>query len=92
MKPQPRKKQSKKLTQVRSKTEKARFKAEAAYAEDEMPAQEFVDNFNNMTIAFQDEMASIMKPEQYQTFFDLKPDERVVLADPKIVKKVFGVG
>ena len=82
---------SKKLTQVRSKIEKARVKAEAAYANDKMPAEEFVDDFDKTTIAFQDEMASIMKPEQYRTFFDLKPEERVVLADRKIVKKVFGV-
>lgn len=82
---------SRKLKQVRSKIEKARVKAEAAYADDEMPPQEFVDDFNKTTIAFQDEMASSMKPEQYQTFFDLKPEERVVLADRKIVKKVFGV-
>jgi len=82
---------SRKLTQLRRKIEKARVKAEAAYASDEMPAQEFVDDSNKTTIAFQDEMANVMKPEQYQTLFDLNPDERVELADPKIIKKVFGV-
>ena len=61
---------SRKLTQVRSKIEKARVRADAAYANDKMPVLEFVDEFNKVTIAFQDEMASIMKPEQYQTFFD----------------------
>ena len=52
---------------------------------------EFVDRFNKITILFQDEMASVMKPEQYETLYDLKPGDRVLLADRKIVKRVYGV-
>ena len=81
---------SRKLKQVRIKIEKERIKDETAFSNKEMNAQEFVDAFNKATIEFQDEMASVMKPEQYETIFDLKVDDHVLLADPKIVKKVFG--
>ncbi len=80
-----------KLKEVRSRTEKVRVKAEADFNDKEMSAQEFVDSFNKATIEFQDEMAGIMKPEQYETLFDLKPDERVILAEQEIVTKVFGI-
>jgi len=82
---------SSKLKQVRIKIEKERIKDETAFSNNEMNAQEFVDAFNKATIEFQDEMASVMKPEQYETIFDLKVDDHVLLTDPKIVKKVFGV-
>jgi len=82
---------SSKLKQVRIKIEKERIKDETAFSKHEMNAQEFVDAFNKATIEFQDEMASVMKPEQYETIFDLKVDDHILLADPKIVKKVFGV-
>jgi len=82
---------SSKLKQVHAKIEKVRAKPEAAFARDDAPAAEFVNAFNKATILFQDEMATVMKPEQYETLFDLKPDERVVLADRKIVKKLFGL-
>ena len=82
---------SSKLKQVRSKIEKVRIKAETTFSNKEMNAQEFVDAFNKTTIEFQDEMASIMKPEQYETIFDLNVGDHVILADHKIVKKVYGV-
>jgi len=82
---------SSKLKQVRIKIEKERIKDETEFSNNEMNAQEFVDAFNKATIEFQDEMASVMKPEQYETIFDLKVGDHVLLADPKIVKKVFSV-
>lgn len=80
-----------KLKQVRNKIEKVRAKAEAAFANEKMDAREFVDAFNKATIDFQDEMASVMKPAQYETLFDLKPGDHVILADQNIVSKVFGL-
>ncbi len=82
---------SRKLKQVRSKIENERTKAETAFAHDQKAAGEFVERFNKTTLLFQDEMASVMKPDQYETLYDLKPDERVILADPKIVKKIYRV-
>lgn len=79
-----------KLKKVRSKTEKIRVKAETVFNNNEMTSQEFVGSFNKTTIEFQEEMAGVMKPEQYETIFDLKPDDHVILADQKIVKKAFG--
>lgn len=78
-----------KLKQVRSRIEKVRVKAETAFASEKMTAQEFVDAFNKATIDFQDEMASVMQPAQYETLFDLKPGDHVILADQNIVSKVF---
>lgn len=80
-----------KLKQVRNKVEKVRAKAEAAFANEKMDAREFVDAFNQATIDFQDEMASVMKPAQYETLFDLKPGDHVILADQNVVSKVFGL-
>jgi len=85
---------SSKLKQVRRKIEQVRIKAESIFAEvnvDQRAAREFVEAFNKTTIEFQEEMASIMKPEQYETLFNLKPDEHVILADQRIVTKAFGI-
>ena len=78
-----------KLKQVRSKIERVRVKAETAFANEKMKPSEFVDAFNKATVDFQDEMASIMKPAQYETLFDLKPGDHVILADQNIVTKAF---
>lgn len=80
---------AKRLKTVRSTTEKTRMKIEKPFAAEEISASEFVDEFDRITLSFQDEMANALTPEEYMTLFDLKPDERVVLADRKIVAKVF---
>jgi hypothetical protein len=80
---------AKRLKQVRNDTEKARLKIEKPFAANEAGAADFVATFDRITLDFQDEMANAMTAEQYLTLFDLKPDERVVLADQNIVKKVF---
>ncbi len=80
---------SRNLQQVRHDIEKIREKHETLFANKEMDIQEFVDAFDDVTIKFQNEMANIMKPEQYETLFDLKPGDHVVLADRRIVKKIF---
>lgn len=85
------KKLASKLRQIRLKTEKKRLKAETAFEKDKVKAKEFVDAINKATIDFQDEMANAMTPEQYETLFELKPGENVILADPSIVSEVFDV-
>ena len=79
------------LKQVRRKIERVRVKVETAFAEDEMPAREFVEDFNKTTLAFQDEMANAMTPAQYKTLFGLNPAERVILADQRIIKGIFDI-
>lgn len=80
---------SNRIRRLRVKTERSRLKLESAFARDEMPTDAFVKAFNKATIDFQDEMANAMKPEQYESLFDLKPGEKVILADPDIVKNAF---
>ena len=57
------------LGQVRKRIEKERMAPEGAFANKEMDAKEFVDGFNELTIRFQAEMASVMKPEQYHRLY-----------------------
>lgn len=81
---------TRKLGQIRGRTEKNLLKLQTARSRDGVRAREFVDAFNAETIRFQEDMASVMKPGQYESLFDLKPGETVVLADPRIVRKAFG--
>jgi hypothetical protein len=78
---------SSRLRQVQTKTEKARAKIESELRAKEMAFGEYADAFNRETIKFQEEMANAMSPEQYESLFDLKPGDTVLLADPDIVKK-----
>lgn len=78
------------LTAVRRRIESARYAIETAFAQDGSSAREFVDGMDRLTLEFQDSMADAMNPQAYGALFDLKRDDRVVLADPRIVKKVFG--
>ena len=82
---------ARKLRRVRKQIERKRVDPETAFAHNEMEVKEFVDRFNELTIRFQTEMASVMKPDQYETLFELEPDDQVILADPKIVKRAYGV-
>lgn len=79
----------KRLKQVRGNTEKARMKIEKPFAEGETGVKEFAKSFDQLTLDFQDEMANAMTQEQYLTLFDLKPGERIVLADQRIVSEMF---
>ena len=54
-----------------------------------LPA-EFIKFFNKMTIKFQDDIANSLKKAQYKKLLGLNHDERVVLADPDIIKAIYG--
>jgi hypothetical protein len=75
---------SKKLKAVRGKTEKRLMRTERVFAAGEMAPEEFLDEFDRTTLAFQSEMANAMMAGQYETLFELKPDDTVVLADREI--------
>jgi hypothetical protein len=51
---------------------------------------EFVKRFNKMTHKFQDDIANAITKTQYKKLFDLDRDQRVVLADPDIIKALYG--
>lgn len=81
---------SAKLRAVRQSTEWSRMKIEELFTHKEMKVSEFVDAFNRETILFQEAAAGTLKTQQYKLLFGLKPGDNVILADPRIVKQVYG--
>jgi rhodanese-related sulfurtransferase len=79
-----------KLKDLRMSAEWSRMKIEDLFTNEEMKTSEFVDAFNKETILFQEAAANTLKPAQYKRLFGLKPGDNVVLADPAIVKKLYG--
>ncbi|MCU0559686.1 MAG: hypothetical protein MUD16_05770 [Desulfobacterales bacterium] len=79
-----------KLRALRLSAEWSRMKVEDLFVNKEMKAQEFVDALNQETILFQEAAANTLKPGHYRRLFGLKPGDTVVLADPRIVKAVYG--
>jgi hypothetical protein len=81
---------SAKLKDIRMSAEWSRMKIEDLFTNEEMETSEFVKALNKETILFQEAAANALKPAQYKLLFGLKPGDTVVLADPRIVKKVYG--
>jgi hypothetical protein len=59
---------------------------------DRMRDADFVKEFNVMTHKFQDDIANALNKVQYRKLMGTNADERLTLADPWIVKSVFGAG
>ena len=81
---------SAKLKDIRMSAEWSRMKIEDLFANKEMKASELVNALNNEAILFQEAAANALKANQYKLLFGLKPGDTVVLADPRIVKEVYG--
>ena len=81
---------SAKLKDIRMSAEWSRMQIEDLFTSDEMKTGEFVDAFNKETVLFQEAAANALKPVQYKQLFGLKPGDTVILADPRIVKEVYG--
>lgn len=81
---------SAKLKDIRLSAEWSRMKIEDLFVNKEMTAGEFVNALNKETILFQEAAANALKADHYKLLFGLKPGDTVVLADPRIVKKVYG--
>jgi hypothetical protein len=81
---------SAKLKDIRMSAEWSRMKIEDLFTNDEMKTGEFVDAFNKETVLFQEAAANTLKPAHYRRLFGLKPGDTVILADPRIVKEVYG--
>lgn len=79
-----------KLRDIRLSTEWSRMKLEDMFTNREMKASEFVDAFNKETILFQEAAAGALTASHYKLLFGLKPGETVILADPRIIKKIYG--
>jgi hypothetical protein len=81
---------SAKLQDIRMSAEWSRMKIEDLFTNEEMRAGEFVEALNKETVLFQEAAANTLKPDQYKRLFGLKPGDTVILADPRIVKDVYG--
>ncbi len=79
----------KRLLEVRGGIESERVDVEQAFANKEMKSAEFMEIFNDLTLRFQTNTANATTPGQYETLFDLKPDDQVILADPEIVAREY---
>ena len=81
---------SARLRDIRMSAEWSRMKIEELFINQELSVGEFVNALNKETILFQEVAANTLKRDQYKLLFGLKPGETVILADPRIVKKVYG--
>jgi hypothetical protein len=80
-----------KLKTIRRETEQRQMKMEETLANKEMSPKEFILAFNKETTDFQNKLANTLKPDHYEKLFDLKPGDTVILADRKIIKKIYKV-
>jgi hypothetical protein len=79
-----------KLRNLRISTERSRMKIEDWFSHKEMKPREFVEAFNKETVVFQEAAAGALNADQYKALFGLNRGETVVLADPRIVKEIYG--
>jgi hypothetical protein len=79
--------QKRSLLDVRHEIELRRIEIEPRQEQDGLLAPEFVEEFNRLTIEFQQRMGNEMTDTQYETLFQLRKDELVVLADPAITNR-----
>jgi hypothetical protein len=77
-----------KLQDLRLSTERSRMKIEDWFANGEMKLSEFVQAFNRETILFQEAAAGALRPAQYKALFGLEPGENVILADPRVIRRM----
>ncbi len=77
------------LMVAREKFEDRRLDAEEILAETG-DGVAFVEEFDELTKAFQNDAATSLTEDQYRALLDLSPDERIVLSDPDIVKAEYG--
>lgn len=76
------------LRDIRLSTERARMKIEDWFANGEMKLTEFAQAFNRETILFQEAIAGVLKPAKYKALFGLEPGDNVILADPRVIRRI----
>jgi hypothetical protein len=77
------------LMAVREDFERQRLNAEAEFAETRDGLQ-FAARFDELTLAFQDDVAGVLDEPSYQRLLDLGRDERIVLSNPDTVAEIYG--
>ncbi|MCK5681566.1 hypothetical protein KAI46_12225, partial [bacterium] len=92
--PMMKKKLNANLREVRKQTEvsieKAQLEMKRTKDIAKSKEKEYVKRFNKITNKFQDEMANLLTAKEYEALFALNRDERIVLADPDILKSEYG--
>jgi hypothetical protein len=78
------------LRNLREELENAQIDIEEDLVQMKIQPREYVEKSDQLTMAFQEESAQLLQPDQYTAFFDLEPGEFVKLADPAIAEQVFG--
>lgn len=81
------------LITIRRSVERSRMKIEEWFTNPNvaMDATALVEELNKETLLFQENLSGALSKEQYTALLNIKPDERVVLADPEIVKEAFKI-
>lgn len=60
------------------------------FGRQEMKPAEFIKAFNRMTLDLQDDIANAVSKSQYSALLQMDRDERVVVADPKVIRMLYG--
>ncbi|HET7276212.1 MAG TPA: hypothetical protein VFI91_13670 [Longimicrobiaceae bacterium] len=79
------------LEEVRTGTEYQLQELQETFGGEGMSAREYIVRFDDLTMRFQDNMATSLDASDYRALFTLQPDERVSLVDPRIVEAVYGI-
>ena len=79
------------LKKLRTETEFSIEKLQSITAKDIGNMKKYVKRFNKITEEFQDNMANLLRKEEYEALFALKPEERILLADPEILKSEYSI-
>lgn len=78
------------LIDVRYGIDQRQLTLQSGFSSEDISGRDFVREVNELTTDFQTEMADRMTDSEYETLFELKKEEVIVLADPDIVSEVFG--
>ncbi|TVS14820.1 MAG: hypothetical protein EA417_14650 [Gammaproteobacteria bacterium] len=75
------------VLQTRLNFARSRQRLEGSIAEGSISTATFVESINELTLAFQAQMASLLDPEQYFALFELEVGDDVVLGDIEVAEQ-----
>lgn len=77
------------LLEHRRTIEERRWQLEGSFVHRELSVRQFVDAFNELTIALQDGSAEILSEAEYRALYDASRDERWLVGDPVIAEAAY---
>jgi len=77
------------LRDLHVSTERARIEVENQFGKGNLKGRQFVLALDEPVNRFQAAAAALLHPDEYQALFDLRPTERITLADPAIVSQAY---